>query len=119
MLQCKLPRERVEIADALYGDQKRFISVEPGIDQFANLFSRVVFQFCDVNAVNRLASVQVTPPEIDLALEQCLVPGCMHYSAPWRSCRPDAGNENDCQMPRSVSSTVCHCLRSSASCACP
>ena len=63
----------------------------------------------------------VRSPLVDLLLERYRVTWSRHRQAPCGSGAADAGwlagteRESACQMPRSVASTACHCLRSSAS----
>ena len=81
----------------------------------------MVFQLRDIDGVDRLPAAEVAPPLVDLLLERYRVTWTGIAQAPCGSGAADAGwlagtgRESARQMPRSVASTACHCLRSSAS----
>ena len=125
MLARELPREGVEVAHALHRDQERLVGGEPRVGQHRHLLAQVVLQLRDVDGVDRLPAAEVAPPLVDLLLERYRVTWSRHRQAPCGSGAADArwlagtGTTSARQMPRSVASTACHCLRSSASCARP
>ena len=108
VLARELAREGVEVAHALHRHQERFIGGEPRVDQRRDLLAQVVFQFRDVDGVDRLPAVEIAPPLVDLLLERYRVirspasvrlPAAVARLTPggWRTAR-----ESACQMPRSV-----------------
>ena len=121
VLARELPREGVEVAHALHRHQERLVGGEPRVDQDRDLLAQMVFQLRHVDGVDRLPAAEVAPPLVDLLLERCRLIRSRHRSGSlwqWRGRRRVAGRdekESACQMPRSVASTACHCLRSSAS----
>ena len=121
MLARELPREGVEVAHALHRDQERLVGGEPRVGQHRHLLAQVVLQLRHVDGVDRLPAAEVAPPLVDLLLERYRVIWSRHRQAPCGSGAADAGRlagtgrESARQMPRSVASTACHCLRSSAS----
>lgn len=68
----------------------------------------MVFQLRYIHGVDRLPAAEVAPPLVDLLLERYSVTRSRQRQAPW-------GSGVARQTPRSVASTACHCLRSSAS----
>ena len=84
-----------------------------------DLLAQVVLELRHVDGVDRLPAAEVAPPLVDLLLERHRVVRSRHRQAPCGSGAADAGwpdgRQSARQMPRSVASTACHCLRSSAS----
>ena len=125
VLARELPGKGVEVAHALHRDQERLIGGEPRVDQHRDLLAQVVLQLRDVDGMDRLPASEVVPPLVDLLLERH--PGAVgrHRQAPCGRVAVDAtwfagaGSASVRQMPRSVSSTACHCRCSSASWARP
>ena len=120
MLARELAREGVEVAHALHRHQERLVRREPRVGQRRDLLAQVVLQLRHVDGVDRLPAAEVAPPLVDLLLERDRVdlePASLRRSR--GSGAADAadrsGRESARQMPRSVASTACHCLRSSAS----
>ena len=87
----KLARQRVEIAHALDRHQKRLVGGKAGGDEGCNLLAQVVFQFRNVNGVDRLAAAQITAPLVNLRFERCHVIQGRHGQAPCGSSAADAG----------------------------
>ena len=124
MLARELPREGVEVAHALHRHEERLVGVEPRVGEHRDLLAQVILQLRHVDGVDRPPTAEVAPPLVDLRLERYRVIGSRNRQAPSGRSMVDGrpargGKESARQMPRSVSSTACHCLRSSASCARP
>ncbi len=69
MLARELPRQIVQRAHALDGDQEGFVRRESGFGQRPDLLAQVVLQLRHIDGVNRLSARQVRPPLVDLLLE--------------------------------------------------
>ena len=80
MLARELPREGVEVADALHRHQERLICGEPRVDQYRHLLAQMVFQLRHVGGVDRLTAAEVAPPLVDLLLERYRVIWSRHRS---------------------------------------
>ena len=126
MLARELTRERVEVAHALHRHQERFIGVESRVDQDRHLLAQMVFQLRHVDRVDRLPAAEIAPPLVDLLLERdsgISDPASLRLLLAVGGLTPVqlAGTDRETvrQMPRSVASTACHCLRCSSSCARP
>ena len=121
MLARELPREEVEVAHALHRNEEGLIGRQPRDLQHRHLLAEMVLELRDVDGVDRLPAAEVAPPLVDLLLERNRVIGSRDRQAPCSSGASDVGwpawtgKTSPRQMPRSVASTACHCLRSSAS----
>ena len=119
MLARELPRQGVEIAHALHCDEESLVGGEPGVGQHRYLLAQMVLQLRYIDGVDRLAAAEVAPPLVDLLLERYPVARTRTSSTPCGRAAPgwpaEKGSTSPRQMPRSVSSTACHRLRSSAS----
>src|SRR5687768_17404769 len=132
VLARELPRQRVEVAEALDRDQEGLVFAEIRSEERRDLLAQMVLQLLDVDWVDRLAVAQEAPPLSDLLLEPLLAVQRFHASASLHqrhgqraaagvnvSARKSwvawKGSASADQIPRSVSSTACHCSRSSAS----
>ena len=104
----------------LHRHQERFIGGEPRVDQDRYLLAQMVFQLRYIGGVDRLPATEVAPPSVDLPSSETASPGAAIAQAPCSGVADTgwpAGTERESapQMSRSVASTTCHCLRSSAS----
>ena len=108
----ELPREGVELAHPLHRDEERLVGGEPRVAEHRHLLAQVILELRDVDRVDRLPAADEAPPLVDLLLERDGRIRSRHLQAP-------CGSGVARQMPRSVASTACHCLRSSARCARP
>ena len=70
VLTGELPREGVEAAHALHRHQERLVAGEPRINQDRYLLAQMVFQFRDINRVDRLPAAKVASPLVDLLLKR-------------------------------------------------
>ena len=91
----------------LTATRKASSPARPAVGERRHLVAQVAFQLLDVRPVNRPPAAQVHPPLRDLLLERRAVGEGRHAVRAF------------IQMPRSVSSTTCHCWRWAASCARP
>ena len=102
----KLARQRIEAAHPLDRDQECFIPCQAGLDERRQLVAQVSLELLHVGAVKSRPAAYVRPPLRDLLLERSIGEGRHAVHA-------------FIQMPRSVTSTTCHCCRWAASCARP
>ncbi len=116
VLDRELPRQGVQVAHPLDRHQERLVGGEPRVGEGGDLLAQVVLQLRHVDGVDGAAAAEKAPPLVDLRLERRLVSRIRHGHAPCGSGTAEAGRDSACQMPRSVASTACHCLRSSSSC---
>ena len=91
MLEGELPRERVEVAQALHRHQKRLVRGKARADQGRHLLPQMIFELRHVHRVDRLPTAEITPPLVDLFLER--------YRVIWRHVSSSLGK---CSMPGEV-----------------
>ena len=100
----ELPGKRIQVAHALDGDEKSFVARQARVVQRLQLVPEMSLKFFHVGAVKNLAPSHVSAPLRDLLLQRRIARHAGHAFS---------------QIPRSVSSTTCHCRCCAASCARP
>ena len=86
MLASEFARKGVDAAHALDRNQEGLVRREPCVGQRRNLLAQMVLQFRHVDGMDRLATVQIAAPQINLLLE-CRRRIARHVSGPLRQGR--------------------------------
>ncbi len=111
VLAGKLARDGVEVAQSLDRDEEGLLVVEPGRLAVGDLLAQVVLQLVDVGGRDRLTTLDIPAPLVDLGLQ---------FSARLHHAHPTAGAGGcgaACHTWRSAAATMdhCSCLSASAS----
>ena len=118
VLARELPRQLVEAAHALDGDEERLVRPQARLGQLGDPGAEVVFQLLGVGLVQLAAAAHVGPPLGDLAL-QLVVAGERHRPASHAGAAIGRMDWVVVQTPRRASTTAAHWRRCSASSARP
>src|SRR5436305_544282 len=66
----ELPRAGVVTAQALYGDQERFIGRKTGLDETRNLLAQTILKLHEIDGGVRLLAAEIAPPSFNLLLDR-------------------------------------------------
>jgi hypothetical protein len=69
VLARELVRELIDATEALDGHQKGLVRLQARFPQRVDLVSQMALQFLDVGSMNRLTTIQIGAPLLDLVFE--------------------------------------------------